>query len=318
MGLASEELQMPQDLKDIILSKRCVAFVGSGLSTGCYHAWPDLINDLCKCCGIQRRVSRDSPADAFLDAAQNAKDADEEAYYTLLGDHFGKPAKDASLLYDALLSLPFECYVTVNLDPLLALKSRTVKEPCKKLTFYPSLDRKGMTYRSVHYLHGYIAEGSAPRPGTIVLARGEFEDAYGDNSNLMNLLVPTLENDPIVFIGCRLREPVMPRVFNICQQHQKKRLEVMTARGRTGCNLPPRFIFLPEPTVTRPHGQIDAKQMRRIKKQEDAYYKQMGITPVWYQAPEDDHYALRYALERLAELPVIEPSYGWEGGMHGH
>ena len=317
MALASEQLELPGELRDLVLNGKCTVFIGSGVSSGSYDSWTDLVNGLCKHCGSSLLVSHDSPSDALLDAAQDAKDTDQERYHSVLGEHFGRPAGHASLLYDALLSLPFECYLTVNLDPLLALKCRTSKRPCDtNIKAYPALDRRAMTKRSIHYLHGYIAEGTTPTQGTVVLARSEFEVAYGANSNLMNFLVPTLENDPLVFVGCRLREPTMPRVFSICKQHQKTRMELMADRTRGRTQPPQRFIFLPKPEVMNYRREIDAEQSRAAAKKEESYYSKMGITPVWYGASGEDHSALRFALEQLAELPDIKADYGWDGGVH--
>lgn len=310
---STEQLQMPQELKDAILSKRCVAFIGSGLSAGCYDSWHALVNGLCERCGSDCRVTKDSTADALLDAAQAAKTANSNAYFQFLGEHFGRPADRASLLYDAILSLPFDCYLTVNLDPLLALKGRTASLKCDtSVRAYPSLDRKTMVNRSIHYLHGLIHEHATPSEGTIVLARDEFEAAYGSNSSLMNLLVPTLENDTILFLGCRLREPVMPRVFAICKQHQRVRQKLAVESG-SECGSPPRrFIVLPQPQIAL--DAVDGVTQDQVRLKEAAYYKEMDIEPVWYSASDDDHSQLRLALEQLAGLPNILPSYGWQGG----
>ena len=320
MALASTQFQLPDELKDAILSENCVAFIGSGLSAGSYDSWPDLVNALCERCGSSAHVKRGSPSDALLDAAQAARDTNEGMYLSFLGEHFGRPARHAALLYDALLSLPFECYLTVNIDPLLALKARTAKIPCDVdvIKAYPSLDRKAMRNRSIHYLHGLITEGSTPARGTIVLARGEFDAAYEDNSTVMNLLVPTLENDPVVFVGCRLREPVMSHVFSICKQHQQARLRAAVELGQPASNPPRRFILLPQPAVRESEDTVNPQQSRaaveKAVEKEEAYYGEMDIKSVWYPASGGDHSELRVALERLAGLPEISPDYGWEGG----
>jgi hypothetical protein len=316
MIMQIENSEIPQKLRGVIRRKRCVVFIGSGLSYGIYHSWPDLVNSLCEKCGSARRVNRDSPPGEFLDAAQDAKLSDKVTYYNLLGEHFGHSVRDASVLYDILLSLPFECYLTVNFDPLLALKARTAKLPCSlPVHAYPSLDRKKMTNRSIHYLHGFIGEGKIPVEGTIVLARDEFDEAYGDNSNLMNLLVPTLAEEPILFIGCRLREPVMKRIFDICKKAQLKRQRIMVASGGPQSKPPPRFILLPKPEIQNDEtGHIDLGKSQIEIEEQQRYYQDLEIEPVWYDAPANDHSALRFALERLAELPEVTPNHGWQGG----
>jgi hypothetical protein len=174
-----------------------------------------------------------------------------------------------------------------------------------------------MVNRSIHYLHGFIEVGTIPVEGTIVLARGEFDEAYGSNSSLMNLLVPTLENDPVLFIGCGLREPTMPRVFDICKKHQQNRLRVMVESGNPLSKPPSRFIFLPKPEVINEMSAFDIQRSQDDEmSNQQAYYSGLEIEPVWYDAPGNDHSALRTALERLAELPDVKPDYGWQGGPY--
>ncbi len=317
MGWPPEALQLPDDLKHAILSEKCVAFLGSGVSAGCYDNWPDLVNGLCERCGSNHRVRIDSLPETFLDAAQHAKDCSKKSYYEFLGDRLGRSADRARLLYDVLLALPFECYLTVNLDPLLALKARTASRPCspKPPYAYPALDRKTMTDRTIHYLHGMISEGNTPAEGTIVLARDEFEQAYAPNSSLMNLLVSTLDNEPIAFIGCRLREPVMEHVFRICRDNQQSRMRAMTESRGPESSPPPQFIMLPKPEVLV-EGRFDIKQSQDAMPVEEEYYKTMGIKVVWYTARGTEHSALRLGLEHLAQLPDVRPNYGWTGGPY--
>lgn len=303
---------MPTKLRDVILSKRCHAFVGSGLSSGLYHSWFGLVNAICERCGIARRITKDSTVDELLDAAQDAKAGNKRQYFGFLGEHFGRSLDQTPLIYDLLLSLPFECYLTVNLDPLLARKARLARTPCVlPVRAYPSLDRRQMFSRSLHYLHGFIEAGKTPVEGTIVLARDEFLEAYRDNSNLMNFLVPTLENDPVLFVGCGLREPSMPQVFKICKEHQTKRQKIMVASGSLPSSPPQRYILLPKPSVTNEAGDLVEDQSREEMERQQTYYTSLDIEPVWFENSGDDFSALRVAVEDLANLPDIRPNYGW-------
>jgi hypothetical protein len=305
--------QISQELRDTILGGKCIAFIGSGLSSGCYDGWTDLVNGLCQACGSGYRVTAESPAQHLLDGAQAAKDRNRGAYFKYLADHFGRPASFASLTYDIVLSLPFKCYLTVNFDPLLALKARMVpRSRDLRPRAYPALDRGDMPGGSIHYLHGLIEENKEVVDGSIVLARDEFTEAYDDGSALTHMLVRTFENDPVVFIGCLLREPAMLRVFDICKRNQKKRIEISLKKGNPPGTPPQRFIFLPRFEVkTEPGMDQNAATDRRVA-EEESRYRSMEINPHWYSAAERDHSSLRYILESLAGLRNISPQYGWE------
>ncbi|NQU23891.1 MAG: SIR2 family protein [Candidatus Nealsonbacteria bacterium] len=294
-----------------------MAFVGSGLSAEHYPSWTKLVNDLCERCGSPHRVNDDSHPEKFLDAAQDAKDCAENEYFSFLGETFGRPAENTTLTYRALFTLPFDSYLTVNLDPLVAFEARSECHRCSGgVKAFPSLDRGDIGNRTVHYLHGFIKEGTTPVDGTIVLARGEFDAAYHNGGNVMSFLMPTLENDPIVFMGCRLREPVMREVFGICKEHQRVRQMILRQQGERS-KPPPRFILLPIPEVKGEGGEPDQERSRSEQQEEDRRFRRMDITPVWYPAPNKKHFRLRYALEELVDLKTPSTSHGWKGDSNG-
>jgi hypothetical protein len=250
----------------------------------------------------------------LLDAAQEAKAADATAYHAFLGRHFGRPAEMLPSIYDALLALPFASYLTVNLDPTLAIKARRLPAPLP-VHVYPTLDRRWMATRSVHHLHGLVQEGQVPVDGTIVLAKEEFNVAYRDGSSLMSMMLPTFENDPLVFVGCGLREPTMARVFGICKQQQQERLRLIAALGQHPSEPPPRFILLPTSNVIDEMGARGERSASDVLSQEQ-YYAGLGVQPVWYKVRGGDHSPLRIALEQLARLRPVVASHGWGGGVY--
>jgi len=199
MPLEIEKGNLPQELSKLILSKKCIVFIGSGPSTPTYGPWYEVVNRLCEVCGIDTDYDKNTPPKVLQSAAYNAKLSRRLIYYKFLSEYFGRHVDGTSIYYDILLSLPFECYLTVNFDPLLAMQARTARFDCTlPIHAYPSLDRRNMINRSIHYLHGFIAENATPRDINIVLSQDEFDEAYGENSSLINFLVPTLENDSIL------------------------------------------------------------------------------------------------------------------------
>jgi hypothetical protein len=297
----------------VIRSGKCAVFIGSGLSVGNYLSWLDLVNALCDVCGVAP-VTRDSPEDKLLQATQDAKSNNQEAYYEFLGGHFGRAVESIPTIYHVLLSLPFDSYLTVNFDPLLATGARTARNGCKLPPHaYPELDRKNAGGRSIHHLHGFVSQDRTLVDGDVVLAKSEFEEAYSANSNLMNFLVPTIENEPILFVGCRLREPTMKHVFEICKEHQRKRKQRIAVVGAPPSEPPPRFIVLRQPHVTGRNGKRDVAHSHEEKRELQEYYERFDIQPVWYDGRGDDHSALLLAFEQLADLPDVRPEYGWPG-----
>jgi hypothetical protein len=159
-----------------------------------------------------------------------------------------------------------------------------------------------------------ISEDYSPGEGRIVLSKSEFDEAYQDNSPLMNLLVPTIEKDDICFIGCRPRDRYISKIFDICSKNHER---VRTARGSPYCGSK-RYILL---GVEEPEADIDVITPEELQKdsegqmqEENAYYRNLGIEVWRYPAPNGDHSALWRVLEPLAKYPRITPSYQSEGG----
>lgn len=311
-----ENGRIPTPLSSVIRGSGCAVFIGSGLSVG-YPSWPDLVNALCLACRVDVEVARHSPVDDFLEAAESAKVNDEAAYYRCLGEHFGRAVESIPTIYQVLLSLPFASYLTINFDRLLATEARKAGDDGGlSLYAYPSLDRKNVGGRSIHHLHGFIEQGGTPVDGQIVLAKSEFDEAYRATSNLMNFLVPTLENDPIVFVGCRLQEPGMETVFEICKEHQLTRKQLVAASGASPSEPPPRFILLRQPTVMNGNGEHDATRSEEERRKLQGFYENRDIQPVWYDGRGDDHHALLRAFEQLAGLTNLTPDHGWQVSAH--
>lgn len=314
--LAIRDGRVPEALSQVVRKGTCAAFIGSGLSAGSYPAWPDLVNDLCQACGIDRRVTSESDDSELLQAAQEAKTNDRERYHQRLWETFGGEVLTVPTAYLLLLELPFNCYLTHNFDRILVTGARLPRADCRMpVQVYPRLDRRDVGARSIHYLHGLVPDDIPPVDGQIVLSLSDFNDAYAPNSNLMNFLVPTLENDPVVFVGCELSERFMHHAFAICKEHQRKRQKLIATRGDVPTQPPPRFILLRRPSVVDERDQYNADLSAQKLSERQTFYENMDIQPVWYGGEGSDHSELRRALERLANLPELRLEYGWpEGG----
>jgi hypothetical protein len=146
--------------------------------------------------------------------------------------------------------------------------------------------------------------------GNIVLSRNEFEDAYANHSNLANFLISTFEADPMVFYGCRLQEPSMWKMFELCKRNQDERIRSCEKMGRVLPPPPPRYILLPLPMVSgSPDEEEDTGEMMNVEE----HYGGWNILPVWYDSREE-HLEVKTAFEKLLSLPDASPQFGWGGG----
>lgn len=131
-----------ESLRKQVLSGRCVAFLGSGLSTGLYPSWTDLVYRLCvECNAPNSEAAKSADADLLIQLADDAHSADPDMYYHVLDEEFGRWPTDTRLAYDLLMRLPFQSYVTTNFDPLLEYESRKPEHRDRSggVHAYPSL-----------------------------------------------------------------------------------------------------------------------------------------------------------------------------------
>ena len=306
-------------LRRCLKSEECVAFIGSGPSMSQYGSWRDLINHVCKQCGVVHQVDEQSSADDLLDAAEEAKRANEDGYYKAIGLFLGR-IPSTNPLYDVLMRIPFRAYVTVNLDPLLAFEARKprgtlntdILDPSRaaqspepeyphKVEVYPSLRAASINAGTIFFLHGLVEEDSVPGRGSIVLSRSEFDKAYGPSGMLNSFLHQLLTFHPICFIGCRLDEPPFVEVFKRCAASQEHIL------AQHGGSRPERYILLAEEHVlavaadgTPMLSGQDASVNR--KEAEDRHYRDKGITVLRYDRMDESHRGLRLMFEKESNL----------------
>lgn len=304
---------LPPDLQDSIRDGNCVAFIGSGASDDCYGAWHKLVNKLCKRCDSKCKVSKTSLPEELLDAAEDAKKNSSKKYHTCLCEHFGHPITRTNPLYDAILSCNFRSYLTTNLDPLLADRSCLSALRCNdEIQWYPNeLPILLIDQRTIYYLHGYIGEHAENlQDGSIVLSRSEFDKAYRPNSMLNRFLIETIGQQNICFIGCRLREPAINRVLNICKEEQIERKEVLLQRRGVPKDVPSRYMFLQDPGFGQDK-KANQQQIQEEREAEENRLKHFDIQVKWYN---DDHSILTRIFRDLANLPKPKLSGLGDGG----
>lgn len=320
MPLSDHTFHIPDDLKDLLRSGQCVAFIGSGVSSGSYPPWYKLVQDLCKECGVVSSdwegVHENTDTSILLDLSQKAKDSCKKKYYDYLDKIFGKSLgqidkyKESSDRYFTLLAMSFRSYITINFDPLLFILSKNAKTKCHKDVFpYPYLDRINMSHnRSIHYLHGIIDKENKAYDNSIVFTEDEFDKAYNNGGKCANFLLQVLEFEKVLFIGCRLREPIMKFVFDAYLRNKKLSNIQSTYNNKHETDVLNHYIILDKCYVNSEDvdGKIDEIKTRNLIDKDEDYYHSLGINVIWY--PQGDHKQLWKVLDDLAglELPVIK------------
>lgn len=239
-----------------------IAWIGSGFSKEeGYPDWPNSLRHLCEACGIPPLALNETPSpDKLLDMAEECKAKNQSVYQQTLAHLYGRRPHTHRPALHHLMRLGFRGYITTNFDPLVRDVATT--HEIDEFWTYPNLTQSplGGNARPVYYIHGMARLGNEQTGENLVLARSDFDEAYGDNGRVKRFLEDVLAYYSVLFLGCQLKEPVMDavfaRVFEIHRQIEK------TSRGRPR---PERYILLPRPVRKVNESMLVQGSMEQIK-----------------------------------------------------
>lgn len=285
-----------RELSPLIESSICAVWIGSGLSNGLYPSWKQTIQQLCNSCGIPFPHDDDvlptQEADFYMEKADECKTADPDEYSRALRSMFGPTSTQKRQALSLLIRLPVKGFVTTNYDPLLREEANLYTGPdhAFNVRAYPSLSTRDLSSSKtpIYHIHGAIFEDD--EDVNIVLAKSEYEEAYGDGSLLPGFLKDLLTMQDMLFVGCSLDEPDMRKLFDQVHGIVKK----LTAVSPT-FTMRRRYILI----AKRPDGLPSSREDER---NEDERFKTMGITVLRYDpglSPNRNHQHLDNILKRL-------------------
>ncbi len=281
----------------------CVVWVGSGLSRPAdYPGWQETVRELCSACAVGcLPADRANDPNELMDKAEECKQANLTAYWQKLAELFGHPVVSTRRAYGRLMKLQFKAYVTTNFDPLLFFAASDAERCC--LHEYPHLpsDPRGSGSRQVYYIHGLALPDRDRSEKPLVLARSDFEGAYGKNGHVASFLTQLLTYNYVLFLGCSLREPDMRAVFGRVQE-MRHRIPWQQQHAER-----PHWIALlggkAPPTVVKPGlGQIENLEFLE-QRSEDSRLRDMGIDKVFRYQPSDSqkHWEIEEFLDALID-----------------
>lgn len=298
------------ELTSLVKNGKIVVFAGSGLSSryhpddlSGYPAWWELVRDLCVECKVQcdiGEINRSTQPVRLQELAGLAKTS-KSGYTAVLERHFAKTIVDRRESYDLLMHIDFQAYVTTNFDPLLAQAATKAPTP-KAIRAYPRIKCGDLDLQRVIYLHGYVAENGTPQPDELVLAKEDFQFAYGNDTGgpLRLFWEPFLNDYNILFLGCELGEPELSLCFERCNSIRKSMIK------RFGMAPRKRFILLPEPVAPTFDSTVPEKdRLEAMSKSKDTIKRltDFEVIPVMFAVGDRRHVGLIDILKAWAPPP---------------
>jgi hypothetical protein len=217
--------ELASSLREAVRGRRCVLFVGSGLSTAAgFPGWDQLNDRLAGALGILedreaieefQRHKRD--LDYSLDLAQWYADRHERddpdgltrQVCAIYGNSDGRPIRPTVAHY-LLTALPARLVLTTNYDDLLEQALLGLRRYPEKVVEREHVTRTaGGDAVPVVKFHGDARTG-----GRIVLRRDDYDRFFLDHPDMDLLLRGLLLNHTFLFVGYSLRDPNFLQIYN--------------------------------------------------------------------------------------------------------
>jgi hypothetical protein len=211
-------MDWPQSLIDELAARRCIIFLGSGVSAGCFSSdnqtspptWQQLLNNLKMILPktyntetIDNLISKEQYLDAAEILINNIPSAD---FTKLIRRLFTQPKYEPSRVHEAILEIDPKIVITTNYDDIydnycrsgIAVDGYNV---CKYYEQHLVADIRSPV-RLVVKAHGCVSD-----PSKIVLARSQYFNAKQKFGAFFSVLDSLFLTNTILFIGYSLSDP---------------------------------------------------------------------------------------------------------------
>jgi hypothetical protein len=209
-------IDWPQALVKEIARRRCVLFLGAGVSAAATDDggrqpkdWRGFLEEACVLVrGKQNQleVKRMIEERRYLLCLQAiAQEADTSDYHNLLDQHFNNPAFQAGELHQIVRALDSRIVITTNFDKIYErLCLTSASEGYKVIPYYSGslADELRSDTRIIVKAHGTIDEIQR-----MVFTKAEYHRAKREYAEFYALLKSIFLTHTCVFIGCNLDDP---------------------------------------------------------------------------------------------------------------
>jgi NAD-dependent SIR2 family protein deacetylase len=246
-----------------------VPFIGAGLSQpGGFPTWKDHLRQQGRTAGMDDTIMEDLLTqglyEEIVDRIEQQRGGD--VFAQELRDVFAKngiipPAHYlvAELFQDTLITTNYDRLIEQSFD----LGSGEAVEVLTPATILQAPDVAKVTVIKLH--------GNIDAPGSCILSKGQYANAYGEDAIDLALPIPQaldyyFQNSSLLFLGCGLNQDRTVRVFEA----------IKTKARADGADLPQHFSI----------EQCPADEAAIILRNE--YLLRIGVTPIWFPAGEFD------------------------------
>lgn len=235
--------KLPGLLVRYIQQKRCVVFVGAGLSAGAgLPTWKgllvkgieELVGSLPEGELHQEELRRLVERGKLLEVADFCKEKLGGAYHQFLAEQVRGDQAELPRTHDVLMHLPFSAWVTTNYDKLLERAYSKVKGGFPKTLTHKDTEALGrLLFDDGQFI--LKAHGDIDRPETVVLTSRDYSEIIHANPAFNEIFSGLLLTKALFFVGYSLSDPdfrlLMDRQLSHFKGFVPERYALMTGVG---------------------------------------------------------------------------------------
>jgi hypothetical protein len=209
--------QLPPQLIKDVKARRCILFVGSGLSSMAgYPSWAELIKilvDTAKASPLARTGGIEQFKDDYFTLAEFARSAlSETEYAALLRQHLGRPVKPTEA-HRLIALTDYRGLITTNYDRLLETVITQERGWTPNVILPDSVSALGVALFNpelfIFKVHGDIGSSES-----IVLSKRDYDRLIVRSPQVRSFLQAIFLNYTVLFVGYGLRDPDFQLIAN--------------------------------------------------------------------------------------------------------
>ena len=215
-------ISWPRTLVRELAARRCVLFIGSGVSAGSLNdkglnvkTWSEFITEACGLVGDSHKKQEIEDLlklQNYLVALEGIKKYSNNAdFRELLNSNFNDPSFNPNELHRIIMDLDSRVVVSTNFDKLYenhcASTTATNGAGAFKVIQYSSTDLCDELKSDTRLI--IKAHGSIDEVNRMIFTRSEYHTARAQNHGFYEILKALFMTNTVVFIGCGMQDPDM-------------------------------------------------------------------------------------------------------------
>lgn len=211
------DIVWPEALVREIASRRCVLFLGAGVSASAKDragnrpkTWSAFLEEAAgklKSKTDRKAVSKMLREGKSLLALQVIRDhIDPDDYRAIVNANFNAPSFEPSALHEAIFNLDSRVVITTNFDKIYEkfCHKGSVENGFKTVSYYSDdiVDELKSDTRLILKAHGSVDDLTR-----MIFTRAEYHRAKAENARFYDVLRSIFLTNTVIFIGCGLEDP---------------------------------------------------------------------------------------------------------------